>query len=106
MIPLESLTMHDLIRMTAEINASDLMVKANQVPMSKRYDVVTPLHPELPVIDEHTIKRMLSELMTDRQKRIFEETMEMDIGFTVEGLCRVRCNIYLQKGSWATVCRV
>jgi len=106
MIPLDSLTMHDLIRQTAEKSASDLMVKANQVPMVKRYDLVSPLNPELPVLDDRTVKRMLGEMMNDRQKRIFDETMEMDVGFTVEGLCRVRCNIYMQKGTWASVSRV
>lgn len=106
MIPLDSLTMHQLIRMTAEINGSDLMVKAGQVPMNKRYNVVSPLHPELPVLDEKTMKRMLGELMNDRQRRVFEETMEMDLGFTVEGLCRVRCNVYMNKGGWASVSRV
>jgi len=106
MIPLDSLTMHDLIRMTAERNASDLMVKAHQVPMVKRYDEVSPLNPELPVLDDRTVKRMLGDMMNDRQKRIFDETMEMDVGFTVEGLCRVRCNIYMQKGTWASVSRV
>lgn len=106
MLSLESLSMDMLIRMTAEQDASDLLIKAGQVPMGKRYNVVCPISPELPVLDQATVKRMLSDIMNERQLRIFEETMEMDIGFTVEGLCRVRCNIYLQRGSWASVCRV
>ncbi|MGV3619016.1 MAG: type IV pilus twitching motility protein PilT [Fimbriimonas sp.] len=105
-ISLESISMHQLIRMTAEQDASDLLVKAGQVPMAKRYNVVKALDPELPVLDEHTVKRILSELMTEKQMRIFDETFEMDLGFTVEGLCRVRCNVYMQRGSWASVCRV
>lgn len=106
MIPLDSVNMHDLIRMTAERNGSDLMVKIDQVPMMKRYNVVDPLHPELPVLDGPTVKRILSELMNDRQRRTFEETFEMDLGFTVPGLCRVRCNVYMQRGTWASVSRV
>jgi twitching motility protein PilT len=105
-ISLDSISMHQLIRMAAEQDASDLLVKAGQVPMGKRYNVVTPIDPELPVLNEMTVKRILSELMNDKQMRIFDETMEMDLGFTVEGLCRVRCNIYMQRGSWASVSRV
>ncbi len=105
-ISLDSLSMHQLIRMTAEQDGSDLLVKAGQVPMTKKYNVVRALDPELPVLDDRTVKRMLTELMTERMLRIFEETMEMDLGFTVEGLCRVRCNIYMQRGTWASVCRV
>lgn len=103
---LDTLTMHDLIRLTAEQDGSDLMVKAGQVPMMKKYNSVKPLHPELPVLDEHTVKRILNDLMNDRQRREFEETFEMDLGFTVKGLCRVRCNVYLQRGTWASVSRV
>jgi twitching motility protein PilT len=106
MISLDSLTMQDLIRMTAEANASDLMIKAGARPNTKRYDVVKPLDPDLPILDARTTQRLMSELMTERQKRIFEETLEMDIGFTVEGLCRVRCNIYMQRGTWASTSRV
>lgn len=106
MIPLEAVNMPDLIQMTFEAKGSDLMVKADQVPMSKRFDTVVPLHPDLPKLDAFTVKRILSDMMNDRQKRVFEEVMEMDIGFTVPDLCRVRCNVYMQKGSWASVSRV
>jgi twitching motility protein PilT len=106
MFSLETLSMDMLIRMAAEQNASDLLIKAGQVPKQKRYNIIRPLDPDIPELDAATVKRMLSDLMTERQIRIFEETMEMDLGFTVEGLCRVRCNIYLQRGTWASVCRI
>ncbi|MDR3688619.1 MAG: PilT/PilU family type 4a pilus ATPase [Fimbriimonas sp.] len=100
------MTLHHLIEMAAAANASDLMIKANQVPMTKKYDTVRPLSPDLPVLDAATVSRMLLSLMTDRQRHIFDETLEMDLGFTVPGVCRVRCNVYWQKGTMASVCRV
>lgn len=106
MIPLDSISMHDLIRRTAAMNGSDLMVKTGQVPMTKRFDQVKPIDPELPPLDAPTVKRILSEMMNERQRRQFEETSEMDLGFTVEGLCRVRCSVYMQKGTWASVSRI
>lgn len=106
MYNLESLTMHQLIEMTAASDASDLMIKAGQVPMTKKYDSVRVLDADLPVLDAKTTERMLTALMTERQKRIFDETLEMDLGFTVEGICRVRCNVFWQKGSIASVSRV
>ena len=102
----ESLTMHMLIELTAAADASDLMVKADQVPMVKKYDSVRPLDPDLPVLKAETVSRMLLSLMTDKQRLHFEEHCEMDLGFTVENLCRVRCNVYMQKGTVASVCRV
>jgi len=106
MYTLESLTLQMLIEMTAAMDGSDLMVKAGSVPMTKKYDTVTKISDELPVIDAATISRMLLSLMTERQKRIFDETLEMDLGFTVPGICRVRCNVYWQMGAMACVCRV
>ena len=106
MYTLETLTLQTLIVLAAEIDASDLMVKVGSVPMTKKYDTVTPLREGMPVIDQATISRMLLSLMNDRQKRIFDETLEMDLGFTVPGICRVRCNVYWQQGGMACVCRV
>jgi twitching motility protein PilT len=106
MLSLDQLDIRDLIRRTVEAKASDLMLKVGAPPNTKRYDTVTRLGEDLPVLDAPTCQRLLSSVMTERQKRIFEETMEMDIGFTVEGLCRVRCNVYMQRGTWASVCRV
>ena len=106
MYNLDTLTLHELIELAAAANASDLMIKADQVPMTKKYDSVKALHPDLPVLTAAAVSRMLLSLMTDRQKHIFEETLEMDLGFTVPGICRVRCNVYWQKGSMASVCRV
>ncbi len=106
MYTLESLTLHQLVIMAAEADASDLMIKADQVPMVKKYDSVRALSPDLPVLTPEATARMLLSLMTDRQRHIFEETMEMDLGFTVPDICRVRCNVYWQKGSIASVCRV
>lgn len=103
---LESLTLHHLIGIAAAKDASDLMLKADSIPMSKKYDLVEPLAGDLPVLDAATVSRMLLSLMTDRQRRIFDETLEMDMGFTVPGVCRVRCNVYWQMGSMACVCRV
>jgi twitching motility protein PilT len=103
---LESLTLHHLIELAAAQDASDLMLKAGCIPMSKKYDVVHPLSDDLPVLDAPTVSRILLSLMTDRQRRIFDETLEMDMGFTVPGVCRVRCNVYWQMGAMACVCRV
>src|SRR5476651_1860037 len=106
MYTLESLTLQKLVEAAAAVDASDLMVKAGSVPMTKKYDVVHPLGDDFPIVDAPTISRMLLGLMNERQRRIFDETLEMDLGFTVPGICRVRCNVYWQMGAMACVCRV
>jgi twitching motility protein PilT len=102
----DSLQMHQLIELGFDKNASDVFIKAGSPPMMKQYNSVKVLDESLPVLDQPTVKRLLSEMMNERQIRHFEEHMEQDIGFTVQGKCRVRCNIYMQKGTWASVMRI
>jgi twitching motility protein PilT len=49
---------------------------------------------------------MVHSVMTEKQADIYEDTMEMDIAFTVAGKCRVRANIYRERGNPAAVCRI
>src|SRR5204863_6769303 len=45
-------------------------------------------------------------VMSEKQQHTFEETMEMDLAFSVKDLCRVRANIYWQRGTPGIVCRI
>jgi twitching motility protein PilT len=72
----------------------------------RRHSIFMPVPGEYPVVDAENAKRMISEVMTERQIQRFEETMEMDLAFEVEGKCRIRANIYFQRGTWAIVMRI
>jgi len=106
MVTLESLTIHQLIEIGFDKEASDVMLKVGVPPMMKQYSKVSLLSEDLPVLDQVTVKRMLTEVMNPRQLNTFEEKMEMDVGFGVGDYCRVRCNVYQQRGSWASVMRI
>jgi twitching motility protein PilT len=105
MFDVNTLTMQQLCDLGFEQGSSDVMVKGGVKPSMKIHSAVHPLHPDLPVIDAANAKRMISELMTPRMQKIFDETMEMDLAFEVPGKCRVRANIYMSKGSYAIVAR-
>lgn len=106
MLDPNQLTLQMLVEMTADQGGADCMIKADQVPMMKQYNSVRPLHADLPKLSAIDVKRLLSDQMNERQIAHFEEHMEHDIAFMVPGKCRVRCNIYLQRGTWASVMRV
>lgn len=105
MFDVNTLTLPQLVEMGFEQNCSDIFVKGGARPMMKRHSRLVPLHADMPVFDEATARRMIGAMMTERQKRKFEETCEMDLAFLVEGKCRVRANIYMQRGGWAIVMR-
>ncbi len=106
MIDAGSITLDQLITIGFENSASDVFIKANQVPMMKQFSVVRPLPGEWPVIDDQTAERLVRSKMSDRMIRIFDETSEMDLAFQVGEMCRVRMNCYRQRGGAATVMRL
>jgi twitching motility protein PilT len=48
---------------------------------------------------------MVIPLLTPMQRKKFEETQSVDIGYGVAGVARFRCNFYQQRGSIAAVFR-
>lgn len=101
-----SISLHELIEIGYHEKASDIFVKADSVPVMRQHSVMTPVPGEFPVIDAANAKRMIGAMMSERQARIFEETMEMDLAFAVGTKCRVRANIHMQRGHFAIVCRI
>ena len=45
-------------------------------------------------------------MLTDAQKKRFEETLELDFSFGIRGLARFRCNMFNQRGAVAAVYRL
>jgi twitching motility protein PilT len=51
-------------------------------------------------------KQLAYSVLTDAQKKRFEETLELDFSFGLKGLARFRCNMFNQRGSVGAVYRV
>ena len=45
-------------------------------------------------------------MLTDAQKKRFEEALELDFSFGIRGIARFRCNVFNQRGAVAAVYRV
>jgi twitching motility protein PilT len=106
MFTLENLSMHQLIDIGIEKDASDVMLKVGSKPMMKQYNEVRELDEALPVLTQEAIRTLLMQIMNEKQMKVFEDKMDQDVGFTVEGKCRVRVNVYQQRGGYATVMRI
>src|SRR5579862_1580340 len=103
MMTLDSIHLPYLIDIGFQNRASDVLIKAHHLPTMRQFSVMQPLPGEYPVLTPEACERLVNEMMNERQRRIFEETSEMDIAFQVEGKCRVRMNIYRQRGTCASV---
>lgn len=101
-----SFNIHDLIEIGYQERASDVFVKAGQKPMMRQHAQVKDLPGDFPVLNASDSQRLIEPLMNEKQRRHFEDHMEMDLAFAVGENCRVRANIHMQRGSWGIVCRI
>lgn len=101
-----TIKLRELIEIGYSETASDIFIKANSKPRMKQYSFVKDLPGEWPVLNGNDVERLLFEVMNERQKEKFHHTNEMDLAFIIEGKCRVRTNIYRQRGEMAAVMRI
>jgi twitching motility protein PilT len=94
----------DLLKTTVEMKASDLHLTVN-TPPQVRVDGKLQRLP-LPDLTPADTKQLAYSVLTDAQKKRFEETMELDCAFGIRGLARFRCNVFSQRGSVAAVYRL
>jgi len=88
----------DLLRYTVEMGASDLHLKAGNVPFVR---VDGDLQPSpYPPVSSQESEAYAYELMPDHKRREFEETSEADFGYTLSGVGRFRstCSV---SGAWS-----
>jgi len=86
-----------------ELKASDLHVKVGTKPTARVNGALTPIDEAAPT--QADLEGVVDQILTPKQKRIFEETKEVDFAFGVTGLARFRTNFYQQRGTTAMVFR-
>jgi twitching motility protein PilT len=101
-----SVSIPELIEIGFDLRASDICIKADARPTMRQHSIFQPVPGEFPVVDPENAKRMIYDLMSEKQIKRFEENLEMDLAFSVGDKCRVRANIYWQRGNPAIVCRI
>lgn len=106
MIDINKVSLPELVEIGFHERASDVCVKADAKPTMRQHSIFKPVPGDYPIVDPANARRMIEELMTEKQKKVFEEKMEMDLAFAVKDKCRVRANIYMQRGNPAIVCRI
>lgn len=94
----------ELLKAMVEMGASDLHITSGAPPQVRIDGEVKALqHPPFQAQDTKTL---CYSILTDAQKRKFEEENELDLSFGVKGLARFRGNIYLQRGAIAGAFRM
>ncbi len=87
-----------MLRLASERNASDLHLVVNSPPMLRingslgSVDGMSPLTPE-------EISEALIQLTTPEQREEFQHSLELDFGYTLPNMGRLRCNVAQQRGA-------
>ena len=96
-------TLPDLLKQMVEMQGSDLHLSIGSPPQTRVHgELQTMTHPDLTPTET---KSLSYAVLTDAQKKRFEETKELDFSFGIRGLARFRCNMFNQKGAVGAVYR-
>ena len=94
-----------VIRDGAAVNASDVFWKPGAVPCMRVKSVVEKVE-GAPLLTPEDTQEIARSLMTDKHWELFQDFHERDIGLTIEGICRLRINIYMERGNIGLVMRI
>jgi twitching motility protein PilT len=97
-------TLPELLKTLVEKHGSDLHIATDTPPQIRVHGELERL--ELPALTPAETKQMVYSVLTDSQKKRFEESMELDFSFGIKGLARFRCNVFMQRGAVGAVYRL
>lgn len=95
--------MRKLFQLMADKKASDIFISVGSPINIKINGTAVPVNQQ--VMDPETIKTILYDVLNDRQKKEFEETMELNTAVPLEGVGAFRISAFRQRGTPAVVIR-
>lgn len=96
---------NELLRTAHSEGASDLHVKVGSYPILRINGELSPLSSGSRLSQEDTLKIAFS-VMSPGQRETFKKRNDIDLAYSVPGLGRFRCNIFIQRGTIGLVFRV
>ncbi len=96
---------NDLLKTAHSMEASDLHLKVGSYPILRIHGKLNPLTSENRLTQEETLKIAFS-VMSPGQREVFKKRNDMDLAYSVPGLGRFRCSIFIQRGTIGLVFRV
>lgn len=97
-------TIDELFKVMVEQGASDLHVTSGAPPYLRLHGNMVPLnYKELSAQDS---QGLIFEILSEKQKKAFIEKWELDLAYTLPGIGRFRCNIFMQRKGLGAVFRI
>jgi twitching motility protein PilT len=97
-------TLPELLKIVVDRDGSDLHISTSTPPQVRIHGHLERL--AMPEMNPSETKQLVYSVLTDSQKKRFEETLELDFSFGIKGLARFRCNVFNQRGAVGAVYRL
>lgn len=97
------INLHQLLKIMVEKGSSDIHVTTGTPPQLRIDGRLIPL--KMDPLGPPETKQLCYSVLTDAQKKKFEEESELDFSFGVKGLSRFRGNLFIQRGAVAAAFR-
>ncbi|HEU5359999.1 MAG TPA: PilT/PilU family type 4a pilus ATPase [Candidatus Deferrimicrobiaceae bacterium] len=101
-IPAES-SITSFLQALVTWRGQDLHLSSGAIPSIRVDGEIRRL--ENPALKSPEVEEMVQGILTPEQKRLFQENLELDFAYSLEGIGRFRCNLYRQRGSIAFTAR-
>ena len=85
----------ELLAFAVKNKASDLHLSSGLPPMIRVHGDIRRIN--LPPMEHDDVHAMVYDIMSDQQRKMYEETLECDFSFAVPNLARVRVNAFNQQ---------
>ena len=87
-----------LLRLAMEMGASDIHVKVGSPPHVRINGELIPM-PQFQRLGANDTQMLAYDVMNETQQKLFQERLEIDVGYGIPGLGRFRINIFHQRGT-------
>ncbi len=94
-----------LLHSAASKGASDLHLVASSPPLLRINGLLQPVPDMLPLTPEDT-NQAFNQITSDTERTDFHRRLELDFGYTLPGVGRLRCNAAKQRGTISLVIRL
>jgi len=101
---MEKVRIIDIFKISAERNASDIHLQTGSKPGLRIKGEIVRLE-EYPEIDDTLMMKVIQEFLKDKEKKILEETGNVDTAIGISEAGRFRVNIFRQRGTFSLVAR-
>ena len=90
----------ELLKKCLDLGASDIHITAGLPPMYRVDGKLTPGGTEK--LTKNQTETLAYSIMTEKQRKFFENEKEVDFSFGAKNIGRFRANVYMQRGCVAT----